>query len=182
MFLKSKLFFLFVLALSISFFTLSFIGINTSVDAQQDASPPQTSEATKPQSSECPLKKGGNPSCDVHAGCASQTCCKQAKSCYHNICGAAAQGCNTPCNKNDGYGVVHSAADMIGLVHCAKKELLKEKIKAKLETKMGSKLDKVADLLVEAMFEEYKAGREDKERRSDLEKKLIEIFSENENK
>lgn len=181
MFLKSRSIFLFVLALSISFFTLGFIGINTSANAQ-DTNLPQTSEATKPQSNECPLKKGGNPSGIASAECASQSGCKQDKSWHRNVCCAVAQGCDTPCNKEDGYGGGHSAADMIGLVHCAKKELLKEKIKAKLETKMGSKLDKVADLLVEAVFEEYKAGREDKERRSELEKKLIEIFSGNENK
>ena len=66
---------------------------------------------------------------------------------------------------------------MMGLVHCAKRELLKEKMKAKIDKKMGKKLDKVADLLVEAVFEEYKAGRVTNERRAELEKKMIEIFS-----
>ena len=66
---------------------------------------------------------------------------------------------------------------MMGLVHCAKKQLLKEKIKKKLDAKMGAKLDQVADLLVDAMLEEYKSGRASKERCEELNKKLIEIFS-----
>jgi hypothetical protein len=74
----------------------------------------------------------------------------------------------------DGHGV----DDLLNIVNCAKKQLLKEKIKANLENKIGAKLDKVADLLVDTMLEEYKAGSESKERRAALGKKLGEIFSE----
>lgn len=187
MFLKLRLIVLFVLALSISCFTLNFTGINSSVNAQE-VKPPQTTETTEtanPQSKECPLSKSGNPSCKSASGCGSQGCCKQSKACYHgSSCAGKQGGCNTPCNKSGGYGYGggHSAADMIGLVHRAKKELLKEKIKTIIEAKMGTKLDKVAGLLVDAMFEEYKTGRANKERRSELEKKLIEIFSEKDSK
>jgi len=54
---------------------------------------------------------------------------------------------------------------------------LKEKIKANLEKKMGSKLDKIADLLVDAMLEEYKSSMECKTQRSVLEKNIREVFS-----
>lgn len=71
----------------------------------------------------------------------------------------------------------HGVSDMMGLVHRAKKELLKEKMKTKLEAKMGQKLDKAADLLVDAMLEEYRLKKEDKKLREELQKKLKEIFS-----
>ncbi|MGR3318417.1 MAG: hypothetical protein ACUZ8O_08030 [Candidatus Anammoxibacter sp.] len=175
MFLKLKLIVLFVSVFSISCFTLNFI--SAPVNAQ-DATQAQSE---KPQQSACPLSKSGKPSCDAAAaGCGSQGCCNKTRSCCsQNIGCAKAQGCNTPCGKKGGYGKGggHSAADMMGLVHRAKRELLKEKIKAKIDAKMGKKLDKVADLLVEAVFEEYKAGRVTKERRAELEKKMIEIFS-----
>ena len=171
---KLKLIVLFVSVFSISCFTLNFM--SASVNAQDDAKAQVQSE--KPQQSACPLTKSGKPSCDAaaSAGCGSQGCCNKAKSCCSQNTGCAkSQGCA----KRGGYGKGggHSAADMMGLVHSAKRELLKEKIKAKLEAKMGAKLDKVADLLVEAVFEEYKAGRVTNERRAELEKKMIEIFS-----
>lgn len=101
------------------------------------------------KSSECPLDKGGK--CSDDKGCS-----KKSK-----------------CDKGGG----HKVSKMMDLTRCAKKELLKEKIKANLEKKMGSKLDKIADLLVDAMLEEYKSSMEGKAQRSVLEKNIREVFS-----
>ena len=101
------------------------------------------------KSSECPLDKGGK--CSDDKGCS-----KKSK-----------------CDKGGG----HNISKMMDLTRCAKKELLKEKIKANLEKKMGSKLDKTADLLVDAMLEEYKSSMEGKAHRSALEKNIREVFS-----
>ena len=101
------------------------------------------------KSSECPLDKGGKSSHD-------KGCSKKPK-----------------CDKGGG----HKISKMMDLTRCAKKELLKEKIKANLEKKMGSKLDKIADLLVDAMLEEYKSSMECKTQRSVLEKNIREVFS-----
>ncbi len=101
------------------------------------------------KSSECPLDKGGK--CSDDKGCS-----KKSK-----------------CDKGGG----HKISKMMDLTRCAKKELLKEKIKANLEKKMGSKLDKIADLLVDAMLEEYKSSMEGKTQRSALEKNIREVFS-----
>ena len=78
-------------------------------------------------SKECPLDKGGK--CSDDKGCS-----KKSK-----------------CDKGGG----HKINEMMNLTRCAKKELLKEKIKANLEEKIGSKLDQIADLLVDAMLDEY---------------------------
>ena len=102
------------------------------------------------KSSECPLDKGGK--CSDDKGCS-----KKSK-----------------CDKGGG----HKINKMMDLTRCAKKELLKEKIKANLEKKMGSKLDKIADLLVDAMLEEYKSSMEGNAHRSALEKNIREVFSE----
>ncbi len=101
------------------------------------------------KSSECPLDKGGK--CSDDKGCS-----KKSK-----------------CDKGGG----HKISKMMDLTRSAKKELLKEKIKANLEKKMGSKLDKIADLLVDAMLEEYKSSMEGKAQRSVLEKNIREVFS-----
>ena len=101
------------------------------------------------KSSECPLDKGGK--CSDDKGYS-----KKPK-----------------CDKGGG----HKISKMMDLTRCAKKELLKEKIKANLEKKMGSKLDKIADLLVDAMLEEYKSSMECKTQRSVLEKNIREVFS-----
>jgi len=101
------------------------------------------------KSSECPLDKGEK--CSDDKGYS-----KKAK-----------------CDKGGG----HNISKMMDLTRCAKKELLKEKIKANLEKKMGSKLDKIADLLVDAMLEEYKSSMECKTQRSVLEKNIREVFS-----
>ncbi len=101
------------------------------------------------KSSECPLDKSRKCSED-------KDCSKQSK-----------------CDKGGG----HNISKMMDLTRCAKKELLKEKIKANLEKKMGSKLDKIADLLVNAMLEEYKSSMEGKAHRSTLEKNIRDVFS-----
>ena len=101
------------------------------------------------KSKECPLGKSGK--------CSSDTDCKK----------------KSKCNKGGG----HCISDMMNLTKCAKKELLKEKIKANLEEKIGSKLDKIADLLVDAMLEEYKSPTEGEAQKSALEKNIREVFS-----
>ena len=66
---------------------------------------------------------------------------------------------------------------MMNLTRCAKKELLKEKIKVNLEKKIGSKLDQIADLLVDAMLDEYRSAIQGKARNSTLENNIREVFS-----
>lgn len=61
---------------------------------------------------------------------------------------------------------------MIGLVHKAKKQLLKEKIKKKLDKKMGAELNKLADLLVNTVFDAHKRGGLTKEDIAGLETAL----------
>lgn len=106
-------------------------------------------DAPTAKSKDCPLGKSGK--------CSSDTGCKK----------------KSKCNKGRG----HDLSDMMNLTKCAKKELLKEKIKANLEKKIGSKLDKIADLLVDAMLEEYKSSMEGKAQKSALEKNIREVFS-----
>ncbi len=101
------------------------------------------------KSKECPLDKGGK--------CSSDTSCKK----------------KSKCDKGGG----HDLSDMMGLTKCAKKELLKEKIKANLEEKIGPKLDKIADLLVNAMLDEYKSSMEGKARNAALGNNIREVFS-----
>lgn len=166
MYLKLKPVILFVAVLSISCLSLNFSGVNASLLAQE------TQTSTK---KECPLTSSGTPPCKT-APCKTPPecadthgCCKEVKTCFHEKRCDIKPGCL-------------SVDDMLCLVHCAKKKLLKEKIMANLETKIGTKLDKVADLLVDTMLEEYKAGAESKERREVLKKKLSEIFTESKNK
>ena len=98
---------------------------------------------------ECPLDKGEK--------CAIDTSCKKKSKCDKGGC--------------------HKIDEMLNLTRCAKKELLKEKIKANLDKKIGTKLDKVADLLVEAMLEEYRSAMQGKARNSALENNIREVFS-----
>lgn len=77
------------------------------------------------------------------------------------------------CNKGRG----HRINEMMNLTRCAKKELLKEKIKANLEKKIGTKLDKIADLLVDAMLDEYRSAIQGKARKTALENNIREVFS-----
>ena len=179
MFSKLKSTTLIFSVLTVLCFALNFIGNNSLVHAQ-DAQSAQGAE-TKPESTDCPLGKGGKPPCKTTSECGSkQGCCDHAKACYQKSHCATKHGHG---HGHGGYGHGcrqgggHSASDMLRLVHCAKKELLKEKIKTKLNAKMGTKLDQVADLLVDAMLENYKAGRASKERCAELEKKIGEIFS-----
>ncbi len=101
------------------------------------------------KSKECPLDKGGKCSSDKDYS-------KKPK-----------------CNKGGG----HKINEMMNLTRCAKKELLKEKIKANLEKKIGTKLDKIADLLVDAMLDEYRSAIQGKVRNSALENNIREVFS-----
>ncbi len=101
------------------------------------------------KSSECPLDKGGK--CSDDKGCS-----KKSK-----------------CDKGGG----HKIDKMMDLTRCAKKELLKEKIKANLEKKIGPKLDKIADLLVDAMLDEYRSAIQGKARKSTLQNDIREVFS-----
>ena len=106
-------------------------------------------DASVGKTKECPLDKGGK--------CSSDTICKK----------------KSKCDKGGG----HDLSDMMGLTKCAKKELLKEKIKANLEKKIGPKLDKIADLLVNAMLDEYKSSMEGKARNAALGNNIREVFS-----
>ncbi len=106
-------------------------------------------DATTAKSKGCPLDKGGKSSSDT-------SCKKKSK-----------------CNKGGG----HDLSDMMDLTKCAKKELLKEKIKANLEKKIGPKLDKIANLLVNAMLDEYRSTMEGKARNATLENNIREVFS-----
>jgi len=172
MYLKVKHFTLFVAVLTMSYFTLYCIGETPTVQAQ---------EKKAEQVTACPLDKSDKSSCSSTSRCAHQyCCCEQSKECYHKShCSCKRAGshhCKVHCeHKQDGH---HYLTNMIGLARCAKKELLKEKMKANLEKKVGDKLDKVADLLVDAMLEEYKAGVENKKRYEELRENIGKIFSE----
>lgn len=189
--MKLKPVILFVSLLSLSCFVLNLAGTGTSVSAQET----QTAKgATKS------VEKSETPVCKAASECESKpVCCKHTKTCQHEKrCGSKPgcnahshacchekqcgnrPGCYTPCKNRSGCKTDdgHGVEGLLKIVNCAKKQLLKEKIKASLEKKMGTQLDKVADLLVDTMLEEYKAGSESKERRDALEKKLSEIFSE----
>ena len=191
MFMKLKPVVLFVSLLSLSCFVLNFAGAGTSVSAQGTQTAKEETQS---------VDKSETPVCKAASECESKSvCCKHAQTCHHEKrCGskpgcsadshachhdrnyAGKPGCDTPCRKKSGCktGDGHCVDDLLKIVNCAKKQLLKEKIKVNLEKKMGTQLDKVADLLVDTMLEEYKAGSESKERRDALKKKLSEIFSE----
>ncbi len=106
-------------------------------------------DASTSKSKECPLDKIGK--------CSSDSKCKK----------------KSKCDKDGG----HSISDLMDLAQCAKKELLKEKIKANLEEKMGTKLDKIADLLVNAMLDEYRTSMEGKARNATLGNDIRQVFS-----
>lgn len=190
---------LFVMIFGVSCFALNLIGINAFVNAQdtetavstEPTGETKTTDDSKP--ADCPLKKIGHPECKSHEGVAHHGCSKKTgESCAHKSCEGGDHGCSNQasacgtdkccdnikkgCGKETGSG--HSVDSMLGLVHCAKKELLKEKMKKSLNKKIGKKLDKVAELLVDAMLEEYKAGRASDERKAELQNKLLEIYKE----
>ncbi len=90
------------------------------------------------------------------------------------------KGCDSSCCKYKGKYKKDGGKkidEMMSLTRCAKKELLKEKLKANLEKKVGAKLDKVADLVVDAWLEEYRASKEVKGRRAELEASIREVFT-----
>ncbi len=178
--------------LSLFCFGLNFVGVGTSLFAQDaQAIVEKVKSAVEREVSDAkaaPVNEPTQPCCKQGQTCIHQKkcanklecktnphACRHDKSCPHK------PGCDTPCKKRSGCcksGDGHSVDDLLNIVNCAKKKLLKEKIKANLETKIGAKLDKVAVLLVDTMLEEYKAGSASKERREALGKKLDEIFSE----
>ena len=184
---------LFVTIFVVSCFALNLTGTNSFVNAQETETAvsteptgeTKTTDDSKP--GDCPLKKIGHPECKSTEGTAHHGCSKKDGECSaHKSCASGKHGCSSQtasacgttksCDKGTGSG--HSVDAMLGLVHCAKKELLKEKMKKSLDKQIGKKLDKVADLLVDAMLEEYKAGRASDERRVEIQNKLLEIYKE----
>ena len=109
--------------------------------------------------------------------CAQDTPTCKTKECYHGKDGKCSS--DTICKNKSKYkkGGGHDLSDMMSLTKCAKKELLKEKIKANLEKKIGPKLDKIADLLVNAMLDEYRSSMEGKSRNTTLQNNIREVFS-----
>jgi hypothetical protein len=106
--------------------------------------------------------------------------CAPGKCMHSPICATKGKCIHSPicvkkdkCNKGGG----HKINEMMNLTRCAKKELLKEKIKANLEKKIGTKLDQIADLLVDAMLDEYRSAIQGKARNSTLENNIREVFS-----
>ncbi len=174
MFLKLKPVVLFVSILGISCFAINFLGFNSSLFAEEDKS--STKKEISSETSEHPACKATS-ECDI----------KEAKADHHKKKCAGKSDYNTPCGKQSKCGKGdkgggHCVDDMIRMVHCEKKKLLKEKIRARLEAKIGAKLDKVADLLVDSMLEDYKADGDNKESREKLKEQLCQIFSEEKSK
>ncbi len=109
---------------------------------------------------DCDKKKDCSSHGHSHAGCAKKKDCGSHKS----------------CKSKDGYHAGgHSVESMMGLVYCAKKELLKEKIKGKLQKKVGKQLDEIADLFVNALVDQQASGADPKKGYEELGKKLREI-------
>lgn len=173
MFSKLRLIIFCIVASGISCYAINFSGYNVFAQAEKPAesqvdTPAQEVEAEIPHEvSQCKFQG------DEDKGCCKKNRCPSAYHTYHAACHH---------EDSKDHADSHKASSMLKLAHDAKKELLKEKMKVKLEEKMGKKLDKVADLLVNAMFEEYQAMREGKKRDTELEKKLEEIFSQKEGK
>ena len=147
---KCKSLFMFIALVGISCMVLRFAGMDTQVYAQ------------------------GTPTAKSKGYCAPGKCI------HSPICAKKDKCINSPicikkdkCNKGGG----HRINEMMNLTRCAKKELLKEKIKANLEKKIGTKLDKIADLLVDAMLNEYRASMECKTQKAALENNIREVFS-----
>jgi hypothetical protein len=147
---KCKSLFMFIALVGISCMVLRFAGMDTQVYAQDTP--------TAKSKGYCAPGK-----C-IH----SPICAKKDKCIHSPICIK-----KDKCNKGGG----HRINEMMNLTRCAKKELLKEKIKANLEKKIGTKLDKIADLLVDAMLNEYRASMECKTQKAALENNIREVFS-----
>lgn len=168
MFNRFRFIALFAVAVGIAYFSLNFTGTISIVNAQDAPQPNTPTEAPAPKV--CPeTKKGECPSskaavCDKSKKeCSSKTACdSEKKECASkSSCCKHKEECGSQkkCSKG---GDGHSVASMLSLVHCAKKELLKEKIKEKLNKKMGKQLNEIADLLVNAVMEQHKAGSDAK--------------------
>lgn len=180
MFSKLRLI-IFCAVAGMAYYAINFYGYNAFAQAEAQVEKSEESQANSPQevpSQEVPpkvveCKEPHKVSRCRLQGYEEKGCWQRNKCCpdYHPYHGVY--------HHEDGksFSESHSASFMLKLAHDAKEELLKEKMKVKLEEKMGKKLDKVADLLVNAMFEEYQAMREGKKRDTELEKKLEEIFS-----
>jgi hypothetical protein len=116
------------------------------------------------------------------SGINAEACAQDTPACKTKECPldkVAKCSSDTSCKKKSKYdkGGCHKIDDMLNLTRCAKKELLKEKIKANLEKKIGTKLDKVADLLVDAMLDEYRSSMQGKVRKSELQNKIRNVFT-----
>lgn len=151
---KLKLLFMFVAVVGVACIVLNFAGMDAQVYAQDAPT--------------AKLKGGCYPGKCIHSPiCVKKDSCYPGKCIHSPICVN-----KDKCNKGGG----HKINEMMNLTRCAKKELLKEKIKANLEKKMGTKLDKIADLLVDAMLDEYRSSMEGKARNSALDNKIREVF------
>src|SRR3989338_3009491 len=102
--------------------------------------------------------------------------CEEGKCSCSNECSEQSCGCESECRCCEGE---YSKLDMfLYMAKGAKIELLKEKMKKRLEAIHGKKLDKVADLIVEALIEQYKTEEDLSKKRQELNEKLDKIFSE----
>ena len=92
--------------------------------------------------------------------------------------------CSNECDEQCGSGCEccreeYDKLDMfLYMAKGAKMELLKEKMKERLEAASGKKLDKAADLIVEALLEQYKTEGDLSKKKQELGEKLDKIFSE----
>ncbi|MHC4140157.1 MAG: hypothetical protein ACYSR1_09970 [Planctomycetota bacterium] len=147
---KYKFMILFIAVISLTCLVLEFAVTNAEACAQDTT--------TAKSKGYCPPGK-----------CKDSPACAHKDKCIHSPACAKRDNCNKGgCNKID---------ELLNLTRCAKKELLKEKIKANLDKKIGTKLDKVADLLVEAMLDEYRSAMQGKARKSELQNKIRNVFT-----
>ena len=101
--------------------------------------------------------------------------CEEGKCTCSNECNEQSCGCGqSECCSEE-----YSKLDMfLYMAKGAKMELLKEKMKERLEAAVGKKLDKAADLIVEALLEQYKTEDDLSKKKQELSEKLDKIFSE----
>lgn len=103
--------------------------------------------------------------------------------CEEEKCSCESSSNGQSCGCGNGGGCCSERQyDKLDMFFClakdAKMELLKEKMKKKLEASHGKKLDQVAELIVGALIERYKAESDISKRRQELNEKLEKIFSE----
>ena len=98
--------------------------------------------------------------------------------CEEGKCSCNEQSCR--CESDNGCCErEYSKLDMfLYMAKGAKMELLKEKMKKRLEASHGKKFDRVADLIVDALLEQYKTEDEASKKRQELSEQLDKIFSE----